>query len=58
MSKRRVATVKITRVLYDDGGLVDTVEAFGTDGEGLPLVESLGMLRLAEHTLIADAKPD
>lgn len=50
----KYAVVKITRRIAEDGDLVDTVEAVTTDGDDLALTEALGMLRLAEDTLIRE----
>lgn len=47
------ARITIVRVLTDDD-LIDTVEAVSPDGEDLPLTEALGMMRLAEDTLIRE----
>lgn len=45
------ARIEIVRTIGDDG---DNVWVQAADGEGsmLPLIESLGMLRLAEDTVI------
>ena len=50
-----VATVTITRELSAAGG--DLVYVSYEDGQGdkLPLIEALGMLRMAEDTVIRDA---
>jgi hypothetical protein len=45
-----VATIKIERLLGEQD--IIYVEAVDTSGESLPLVESLGMLRIAEDTVI------
>jgi hypothetical protein len=46
-----LARVTITRVLTGDD-VIDHVEAEAADGTDLGLAEALGMMRLAEHTLI------
>ena len=46
-----VATITIERRLVGDEDVV-YVEAVDTSGESLPLVESLGLLRMAEDTVI------
>jgi hypothetical protein len=45
-----VATIKIERLLGEQD--IIYVEAVDTSGESLPLVELLGMLRIAEDTVI------
>lgn len=47
-----VSTVIITRELTDEGADVVAVETHDTNNEPLPLVESLGMLRMAEDSVI------
>lgn len=47
-----VARITITRVLGLDGTDGTHCEAVDPDGEPLKLVESLGLLRLAEDTVI------
>jgi hypothetical protein len=44
--------VVITRVMHDSGDIVDHVVAESDDGYELGLAEALGMMRLAEDTLI------
>lgn len=46
-----LARVTVTRVL-DGPDVVDQVIAESADGTNLGLAEALGMMRLAEHTLI------
>lgn len=46
-----LARITITRVLTDDD-IVDRVTAEASDGTDLGLADALGMMRLAEHTLI------
>lgn len=46
-----VAQITIVRELGDDGDIV-AVSAVDGNGEQLPLIESLGMLRMAEDTVI------
>ncbi len=55
MSDLEVSRIEIVRVLTDDGQ--DQVWSTTRDPQGqpLPLVESLGMLRLAEDSLIREA---
>lgn len=48
-----VARITVVRTLTG-GDLVDTVTAADGDGADLPLTEALGMMRLAEDTLIRD----
>lgn len=52
-----VARVTIERRLTDDD-LIDYVTAADAEGDELPLAEALGMMRLAEHTLIHDRLDD
>lgn len=47
------ARVTIIRHLTEDN-LLDVVTAVGSDGNDLPLTEALGMMRLAEDTLIRE----
>jgi hypothetical protein len=54
---RFVAKVVIIREIADDGDLIDHVVTEDPDGDPIPLVEALGMLRLAEHTII-DSRMD
>ena len=49
----RVARIIITRKLVKKG-LVDHVVAVDANGDVLPLTEALGMLRLAEDTIIRE----
>ena len=51
------ARITIVRTLTEDD-VLDTVEAVTPDGDDLPLTEALGMLRLAEDTLIRDRMED
>lgn len=46
-----IAQVVITRIMQDDD-IVDHVIACTPEGDELGLAEALGMMRLAEHTLI------
>jgi len=50
----RVALITIERRATPDGDLADWVEAVDGDGDDLALTEALGMMRLAEDTLIRD----
>ena len=52
-----IATVTITRVMTDED-IVDHVKAEATDGYELGLAEALGMMRLAEDTLIRSRLDD
>ena len=52
-----IATVTITRVLTDED-IVDHVIATQADGYELGLAEALGMMRLAEDTLIRSRMGD
>ena len=52
-----IATVTITRVLSDDD-ITDHVVAAQADGYELGLAEALGMMRLAEDTLIRSRMDD
>lgn len=45
--------VQIVRTLTD-GGLIDSARAVDPAGADLPLTEALGMMRLAEDTLIRE----
>lgn len=49
---RIVAKIVIFREIADDGDLIDHVVTEDPDGDAIPLTEALGMLRLAEHTII------
>jgi len=53
-----VSTITIVRVLTVEHGLCDTVEAVDRNGDDIPLTEALGILRLAEDTLIREAMGD
>lgn len=46
-----LARITITRVLVEDD-LVDHIVAVDTDGSEMGLADALGMMRLAEDTLI------
>jgi hypothetical protein len=48
------ARITILRTLTEDDDLV-SVEAVDSGGDDLPLVESLGLLRMAEDTIIRRA---
>lgn len=48
-----IARITIIRQLTDDD-VIDHVAAVDPEGDDLPLTEALGMLRLAEDTLIRD----
>lgn len=50
----KISRIVITRRLSDDGHLLDQVKAVDTNDDELPLTEALGMLRLAEDTLIRE----
>lgn len=52
-----LARVTITRVMHDDD-IVDHVIAATADGDELGLAEALGMMRLAEDTLIRARERD
>lgn len=52
-----IAQVVITRVMRDDD-IVDHVIAHTADGDELGLAEALGMMRLAEDTLIRSRLDD
>lgn len=52
-----LATVTITRVLTGDD-IIDHVSADTSDGYQLGLAEALGMMRLAEDTLIRSRVDD
>lgn len=47
-----VGRVVVERYASPDGDLIDYVQAVDGQDEDLPLVEALGMMRLAEDTLI------
>lgn len=51
------ARVTVVRTLTEDG-IIDYVEAVSPDGAELPLTEVLGMMRLAEDTLIRERLGD
>lgn len=46
-----IGRVTIVRYLADEG-VMDSVTAANGEGEDLPLTEALGMMRLAEDSLI------
>lgn len=46
-----LARITITRVLVESD-VIDSVTAETNDGDDLGLADALGMMRLAEHTLI------
>lgn len=50
----RIAIITITRHLTEDN-VLDDIEAVDGEGDDLPLTEALGMMRLAEDTLIREA---
>lgn len=52
-----LGTITITRHMTEIG-VVDYVEAIAADGEPIPLTEALGIMRLAEDTLIREAMED
>jgi hypothetical protein len=52
-----ISRVVITRVMSDDD-IVDHVIAATADGDELGLAEALGMMRLAEDTLIRSRQDD
>lgn len=52
-----IARVVITRVMREDD-VVDHVIAMTADGDQLGLAEALGMMRLAEDTLIRSRQDD
>lgn len=47
--------IKIEQIMTIDGDLIDWVMAETVEGEPIPLGAALGMLRLAEDTLIRSA---
>ncbi len=49
----RIATVTITRTLTDANDIIH-VEAVDGSGDGLVLVEALGLLRFAEDSVIRE----
>lgn len=49
---RLVAKIVIAREITEDGDLVDHVVTEDPDGDPIPLTDALGMIRLAEHTII------
>lgn len=50
-----IARIVIERRLYTDGRDLVWSEAFDTDGNGLALIQTLGMLEMAKDTAIRDA---
>lgn len=52
-----VARITITRTMTDDD-LIDEVDAVDANGDPMPLTEALGMMRLAENTLIHGGEPE
>lgn len=53
-----IARVIVTRVIADNGDIVDHVLAVDREGIELGLAEALGMMRLAEDTLIRSRMDD
>ena len=53
-----VARILIERELTDEGHDIVTCSAQDNDGDDLPLIQSLGMLRMAEDTVIRAAMGD
>lgn len=53
-----ISRITVERRLSDDDDLIDSVITEDSSGEDLPLVEALGMLRLAEDTLIHGPDPE
>lgn len=53
-----VGEIRVTRFLDEDGDIIDNVVASRPDGEDMPLTEALGMMRLAEDTLIRERMGD
>lgn len=49
-----MARITIERHLMPNEDIVDSVTTEDSNGDDLPLTEGLGMLRLAEDTLIRD----
>lgn len=47
-----VAKIVIAREIAESGDLIDHVITEDPDGDPIPLTDALGMLRLAEHTII------
>ena len=54
---RIVAKVVIVRTISDDGDLIDHVVTEDPEGDPISLIDALGMIRLAEHTII-DSRMD
>ena len=56
--KAEIARITITRYLTDQPG--DDSDVFGveTSGDADHLLTALGLLRLAEHSLLADHEPE
>lgn len=52
-----VARITIVRVLTDDD-IIDRIDAVDGNGDDLMLTEALGMMRLAEDTLIRERMSD
>lgn len=52
---RELYRVEIVQLFTDGGDVVDYCDATAADGGGVPLGVALGMLRLAEDTLIRRA---
>lgn len=49
---RILSCIMVSRILTEDGEVVDHVTAETADGDELGLAEALGMMRLAEDTLL------
>lgn len=52
---REISRITIIRRLTEEGRDLVSCEGGDPDGDALPLVESLGLLRLAEDTFIREA---
>ena len=54
MSEHVVGVVTVTRVLEEDGGMRDDVTTEDGRGEEIDLPTAVGMLAIAQHTLMCD----
>lgn len=54
---RLVAKIVIARCIGEGGDLIDHVVTEDPEGDPVPVTDALGMLRLAEHTIL-DSRMD
>lgn len=57
MSEHVVATVTVARVIDEDGGMRDDVTTDDGQGGEIDLPTAVGMLAVAQHTLLCEGVP-